>query len=93
MLPRSCAKYRPKRYVAAICARNAFVDATAISGPACVYRTASDSRGIDEPFVLQIASVRAPCSFAYRSAMSVSIVSPDCEIVTINVVGVTIGSR
>ena len=36
LLPRSCARYRPTRYAAVICARNALVDATAISGPACV---------------------------------------------------------
>ena len=76
-----------------ICATNAFVEATATSGPACVYSTASDSRGIDAPCVLQIASTLDPCSRAWRNAMSVSIVSPDCEIATTSVRGVRIGSR
>ena len=39
--------------------------------------TASDSRGIVAPWVLQIDSVRAPASRANFTAMSVSIVSPD----------------
>ena len=33
-----------------------------------------------EPWVLQIATTLAPCSRACRTAMSVSIVSPDCEM-------------
>ena len=37
--------------------------------------------------MLQIASVRAPCAFAWRSAISVSIVSPDCEIAMTRVSG------
>ena len=44
--------------------RKAFVDATATSGPAYVYSAASDSRGIVEPTVLQMARVVAPCSLA-----------------------------
>ena len=76
-----------------ICVRNALVDATAISGPAYVYRTASDSRGIVEPTVLQIASVLAPCALACRRAMRVSIVSPDCEMAMTSESGPTIGSR
>ena len=39
----------------------AFVDATAISGPAWVSRTASDSREIVEPGVLTTATTFAPC--------------------------------
>ena len=76
-----------------IWARNALVEATAISGPAWVYSTASDSRGIVEPWVLQIASTLAPCSRACRTAMRVSIVSPDCEMATTSVRGPTTGSR
>ena len=58
-------------------ARKVLVAATPISGPACVYRTASDSRGIWEPFVLQTASTLARCRRAWRTASSVSAVSPD----------------
>ena len=76
-----------------IWARNALVDATAISGPAWVYSTASDSRGIVEPLVLQTASTLAPCSRAWRTAMIVSIVSPDWEIATTRVFSFTTGSR
>ncbi len=76
-----------------ICARNALVEATAISGPACVYSTASDSRGMVEPLVLQMERVLAPCSLAYRTAIRVSMVSPDWEMDTIRVFSSTIGSR
>ena len=65
-----------RRGRAAIRATNAFVDATATSGPACVYTTASDSRGIVAPCVLQIEIVRAPISRAYFTAMRVSMVCP-----------------
>jgi len=69
------------------------VEATAISGPACVYNTASDSRGMVDPLVLQMASTRAFCSFAWRSAISVSMVSPDCEIGITRVDRSNTGSR
>ena len=46
-----------------------------------------------EPLVLQIASTRAFCSLAWRSAISVSIVSPDCEIATTRVDRSSTGSR
>ena len=75
------------------CATKALVEATAISGPAWVYSTASDSRGIVAPCVLQIANTRDPCSRAWRRAIRVSIVSPDCEMATTSVRGVRIGSR
>ena len=52
------------RYTAMICVNKAFVDATAISGPAWVYNTASDSRGIVELLVLQIANTLPPAAFA-----------------------------
>lgn len=55
----------------------AFVDATAISGPAWVSRTASDSREIVEPGVLTTATTFAPCSRAWQIAWIVSMVSPD----------------
>ena len=69
------------------------VEATATSGPACVYSTASDSRGIVEPLVLQMASTLAPCSRACRSAIRVSMVSPDWEIAITRVRWSRIGSR
>ena len=69
------------------------MEATAISGPACVYRQASDSRGMDEPLVLQIAITFAPCSRAWRTAMSVSMVSPDWDRATTRVFSFTMGSR
>jgi len=93
MFPRSCARYRPSRYAAVIWARNALVDATAISGPACVYSTASDSRGMVEPLVLQMEMVLAPCSRAYRTAIRVSMVSPDWLMDTTRVFSSRIGSR
>ena len=76
-----------------IWATNALVEATATSGPAWVYSTASDSRGIVEPWVLQIDSVRAPCSRAYLTAIRVSMVSPDWLTETTRVRGVSTGSR
>ena len=54
--------------------------------------TASDSRGIVELFVLQIARTRAPAAFAWRSAINVSIVSPDCEMAITRVFLLIIGS-
>ena len=45
------------------------------------------------PFVLEMASTRAPCSRAYRTAMRVSMVSPDCEMATTSVLRSTTGSR
>jgi len=58
-----------------------------------VYSTASDSRGMVDPYVLQMASTFAPCSRACRTAMIVSIVSPDWEIATTSVFSLTTGSR
>ena len=55
---------KPIKYIATNCVAKALVDATAISGPACVYRTSSDSRPIVEPFVLQTERIVAPFDFA-----------------------------
>ena len=66
---------------------NAFVEATPISGPACVSSVPAASRVIIEPTTLQIASVFEPFCFASRCAASVSAVSPDCEITTVSVFG------
>ena len=46
-----------------------------------------------EPLVLQMDSTLAFCSRACRSAIRVSIVSPDCEIATTSVRAVSTGSR
>ena len=59
------------------------VEATEISGPACVYTTISASLAIDEPLTLTIAIVSAPACFASSSAALVSAVSPDCDITII----------
>ena len=55
--------------------------------------TASDSRGMVAPLVLQIATTLACCSRACRIAIRVSAVSPDWEMVTTRVVGSMMGSR
>ncbi|CPZ95945.1 Uncharacterised protein [Mycobacteroides abscessus] len=67
--------------------------ATPISGPALVYNTASHSRGICEPLVLQTASTLAFCSLACRTASNVSAVSPDWEMATTSVLRSKTGSR
>jgi hypothetical protein len=59
---------------------NALVDATPISGPACVYVPALEALAIEEPTTLQIPYTKAPFSLASFIAASVSAVSPDCEI-------------
>ena len=55
----------------------ALVEATPISGPACVKIVPSASRVIIEPTTLQMASVFEPFCLASRCAASVSAVSPD----------------
>ena len=72
---------------------NALVDATPISGPACVYTVPSVSRVAMLPTTLQIAMLRAPFFFASRSAASVSAVSPDWVMTIASVFSETIGSR
>ena len=69
------------------CEVNALVDATPISGPACVSSVPAASRVIIEPTTLQMASVFEPFCLASRCAASVSAVSPDCEITTVSVSG------
>ena len=91
MRPRTCARYTASRYSATSCDVNAFVEATPISGPACVYTVPSASRVAMLPTTLQIAMDRAPFFRASRSAASVSAVSPDCVITTASVRLSTIG--
>ena len=70
------------------------MDATPISGPARVSSTSSDSRTMELSATLQIVRVaRYPARRALRSAAKVSAVSPDWEMVTNKVSGVTTGSR
>ena len=52
-------------------------EATEISGPAHKYTTISDSRAIELPTTLVIASTVAPANFASRAPSNVSAVSPD----------------
>ncbi len=85
--------YMAIRNSAVNCPVNALVDATPISGPACVINVPAASRVIIDPTTLQIASVFEPFNLASRCAASVSAVSPDCEITMVNESGRTIGSR
>jgi aspartyl/asparaginyl-tRNA synthetase len=71
----------------------AFVEATPISGPACVNTPASVSRESVEPTTLQMPSVSAPRRFASRSAAIVSAVSPLCEITSNTSCSPSSGSR
>jgi hypothetical protein len=64
------------------------VEATPISTPACVRKRSFVSRIIALVATLQIASVRFwPSDLAWRSAASVSAVSPDCDTATTSVAG------
>ena len=56
------------------------VEATPISGPARIGKTASDSRAMVDSRVLTTAPIFRPFSLQYRSEASVSAVSPDCEM-------------
>ena len=58
------------------CAVNAFVEATPISGPACVYAPAWVSRAMLDPTTLHTPNTWAPFSLAKRMAANVSAVSP-----------------
>ena len=59
---------------------NAFVDATPISGPACVYKTSLDSLAILLSITLHIDITLAPFLFASFTAARVSAVSPDWDM-------------
>ena len=61
MVPRTWARYSATRYMAASWVAKVLVAATHTSGPARVYSTASDSRGIEAPTVLDTVSTRARC--------------------------------
>ena len=78
---------------AASCAVKHLVDATPISGPACVYSEPCDERGIAESTTLQMARTRQPRARASFTAASVSAVSPLCEMAMTRSPGPTTGSR
>ena len=71
----------------------AFVLATEISGPACVYSTPFERRGIDASTTLQTDSTLAPAARASSTAASVSAVSPDCDTAISSVFGPRDGFR
>ena len=59
---------------------NAFVETTAISGPAPTDKTVFANRSSVDPRALTTATISAPCFFASLTAINVSAVSPDWEI-------------
>ena len=69
------------------------VVATAISGPAQVYRVASASRAMEEPTTFTMPMVRTPRSLHSRRAARVSAVSPLWLIMTAMESGSSTGSR
>ena len=71
----------------------AFVEATPISGPACVANTASAMRAIWLPGAFTMAAIGEPARRASDSAATVSAVSPDCEMPIVNVRSLTTGRR
>src|SRR6266852_1608546 len=72
ILPRTCPRCAASRSNAVSCAVIAFVEATPISGPACVKIDPAASRVTIEPITLQIASVGEPFSLASRCPARVS---------------------
>ena len=76
-VPSTSPKYSPSRCSTTIWVVYALVVATAISGPAQVYSTSSDSRAMEEPTTLTMDRMRAPRFLASRRAAMVSSVSPD----------------
>ena len=91
--PRTWPRYAASSSSAVSCDVKAFVEATPISGPACVRIVPAASRVIIEPMTLQIASVGEPLIFASRCAARVSAVSPDWLMQTVSVFESRIGSR
>ena len=66
--------------------------ATAISGPAQVYSTWSDSRAMEEPTTLTMDKIFPPSRRASRKAAMVSRVSPDWLMTITRVCSSTMGS-
>ena len=75
IMPLANANRNASRYITDICAVYAFVEATAISGPASVWIYISAWRAIAEYFTFTTARVFAPRSFASSSPAFVSAVS------------------
>ena len=75
------------------CAVKALVLATPISGPARVGKTASASRAIVLLGTLTSPMVCSPQAAAWRMAISVSRLSPDCEIAIAVLYGAVAGWR
>src|SRR5260370_36521916 len=77
-LPRIWPRYDASRSKAVNCEVKALVEATPISGPACVGIVPLASRVIMEPMTLQIASEGGPFDFASRWAATLAAVPPAC---------------
>ena len=71
--------------VSLLLAKYAFVDATAISGPASVYITSSVVIAIELSLTFTIPKVWQPCFLAFLIHARVSAVSPDWDIAMTNV--------
>ena len=69
------------------------MDATPISGPACMYSVPVASRESAEPTTLVMARIGQPFCRAALTAPIVSAVSPDCETAMTSVSGPMIASR
>ena len=69
------------------------MEATAISGPAQVYSTSSDSLAMVLPTTLTMDKMRQPLLLAMRRAAKVSAVSPDWLMMMTRVLSSKMGSR
>ena len=82
MVPRSSATRFASQYKVATCVEKALVEATEISGPACIGKKPPASRTMVLEATLVMAIVGNSNEFTKRNASRVSAVSPDCEIKT-----------
>ena len=71
----------------------AFVEATPISGPTCIYVPACVALAMLEPMAFTIPYMNAPFLFASSTAARVSAVSPLCDMATTTSSGVMTGLR
>ena len=76
MVPFLLPSIKAMRVKTVTCDVNAFVLATPISGPACVYDPPCVVRAMEEPTTLQTPRIVAPFDFASSKAANVSAVSP-----------------
>ena len=93
MLPLALASFKAIKVNTVICVVKALVEATPISGPACVYAPAFVSLAIVDPTTLHTPKTKAPLDFANLIAASVSAVSPDCDIAITTSFSVITGLR